>query len=182
MTARSTAIYAAALACMLAGCSQDGTLSTSLNTGSVNPQATAQSKSTDALCLTLASQIEALNTEGVSDKVSKAANKKYKLKPTDLTKADELNKANTEFQTKCSSYPPRTPTTTAAVEPVTTEAVAAKTTTGTTPATATAKAKPPVPSQKPMAAALAPQETTQAANASATPSADMPPATPLQTP
>lgn len=177
MTARSTAIYTAALACMLAGCSQDGTLSTSLNTGSVNPQATAQSKSTDALCLTLASQIEALNTEGVSDKVSKAANKKYKLKPTDLTKADELNKANTEFQTKCSSYPPRTPTTTAAVEPVTTEAVAAK-----TPATATAKAKPPVPSQKPVAAAMAPQETTQAANAGATPSADLPPATPLQTP
>ena len=66
-----------------------------------------QAKSQEALCLTLASQIEALNTEGVSDKVSKAAAKKYKLKATDLTKADELNKANTEFQGKCSSYPPR---------------------------------------------------------------------------
>ena len=82
-----------------------------LNTGSVNPQTAAgtQSKSQEALCLTLASQIEALNTEGVSDKVSKAAAKKYKLKATDLTKADELNKANTEFQGKCSSYPPRLP-------------------------------------------------------------------------
>jgi hypothetical protein len=173
MTARSTAIYAAALAAMLAGCSQDGSL-TALSTGSVDPKiaAAAPNKSTDALCLTLASQIEALNTEGVSDKVSKAAAKKYKLKPTDLSKADELNKANTEFQTKCSSYPPRAPTTTAAIEPVTTEAIGAK-----TPA---AKAKPPVPSQKPMAAALAPQDTAKASNATTTTTtttttADLPP-------
>ena len=49
--------------------------------------------------------------------MSKAAAKKYKLKSTDLTKADELNKANTEFQGKCSSYPPRVAAT-APVEPV----------------------------------------------------------------
>ena len=119
MTARSNIIYAATMACALAGCANDGSLSTGLNTGSVNPQTAAtQSKSQEALCLTLASQIEALNTEGVPDKVSKAAAKKYKLKSTDLTKADELNKANTEFQGKCSSYPPRVAAT-APVEPVT---------------------------------------------------------------
>ncbi len=55
----------------------------------------------------------------MSDKVSKAAAKKYKLKATDLSKADELNKANTEFQGKCSSYPPRVAAT-APIEPVTT--------------------------------------------------------------
>ena len=66
MTARSNAIYATALACMLAGCAQDGSLSTGLNTGSVNPQAATQTaKSTDALCLTLASQIEALKEDQV---------------------------------------------------------------------------------------------------------------------
>ena len=160
MTARSTIISAAAMACMLAGCANDGSLSTGLNTGSVNPQTAAgtQSKSQEALCLTLASQIEALNTEGVPDKVSKAAAKKYKLKATDLTKADELNKANTEFQGKCSSYPPRV----AAAVPAESKdtAAAAK----ETPKVATAKVKPPVPPQKPVAAAMATQETTQASS------------------
>lgn len=154
MTARSNAIYAATIACMLAGCAQDGSLSTGLNTGSVNPQtATTQAtKSQEALCLTLTSQIEALNTEGTSDKVAKAAAKKYKLKASDLTKADELNKANTEFQAKCSSYPPRVAAT--AIDPAATAA--------TPPKTAAAKVKPPVPPQKPVAAAMATQETTQA--------------------
>jgi hypothetical protein len=159
MTARSTIISAAAMACMLAGCANDGSLSTGLNTGSVNPQtaAGAQSKSQEALCLTLASQIEALNTEGVPDKVSKAAAKKYKLKAADLTKADELNKANTEFQGKCSSYPPRVA---AAVPAEAKDTAAAK----ETPKVAAAKAKPPVPPQKPVAAAMATQETTQASS------------------
>jgi hypothetical protein len=167
MTARSTAISAAALAFLFAGCAQDGSLSTGLNTGSVSPQAAAQAKSTEALCLTLASQIEALNTDGVSDKVAKAAAKKYKLKPADLTKADELNKANTEFQSKCSSYPPKIPTTTAAAEP------AADSTLTKTAAAPAAKAKPPVPSQKPVAASLAPQDTAQSTSAPA-PAADAP--------
>jgi len=162
MTARSNIIYAATIACALAGCANDGSLSTGLNTGSVNPQATTTtaSKSQEALCLTLASQIEALNTEGVPDKVSKAAAKKYKLKATDLTKADELNKANTEFQGKCSSYPPRVAAT-APVEPVAAikEASAKEAT-----KTAAAKAKPPVPAQKSVASAAAPQETTQASS------------------
>jgi len=121
MTARSNALYAAALACMLAGCANDGSLSSAFNTGSIDPQKQAANeqaeKSKQALCNTLVSQIEALNTEGVNDKVAKAAAKKYKLKATDLTKADELNKANVEFQSKCSSYPPRVAAT-APVDPV----------------------------------------------------------------
>ncbi len=161
MTARSNIIYAATIACALAGCANDGSLSTGLNTGSVNPQTAATaSKSQEALCLTLASQIEALNTEGVPDKVSKAAAKKYKLKSTDLTKADELNKANTEFQGKCSSYPPRVAAT-APVEPV----AAAKDAAGKEATkTAAAKTKPPVPAQKSVASATPPQETTQASS------------------
>ena len=164
MTARSNALYAAALACMLAGCANDGSLSSSaFNTGTIDPQKQAANeqaeKSKQALCNTLVSQIEALNTEGVNDKVSKAAAKKYKLKATDLTKADELNKANVEFQSKCSSYPPRVAAT-APVDPVTkTEEMAAA-----AKASKTAAAKPPVPPQKPVASALA-QDTTQTANA-----------------
>lgn len=155
MTARSNAIYATALACLLAGCA-DGSLSSAFNTGSIDPQqqAAAESaeKSKQALCNTLMSQIDALNQDGTSDKVSKAAAKKYKLKATDLTKADELNKANTEFQTKCSSYPPRVASTAPA------EAMTPGSTAATKTAAAT-KSKPPVPAQKPVAAAMAPQET-----------------------
>ncbi|MDH4981649.1 hypothetical protein [Hyphomicrobium sp. D-2] len=134
--ARSTALVATALACLLSGCA-DGSLGSGFTTGSINPanetkQAEARSK--EALCLTLTSQIEALNSEGISEKVSKAAAKKYKLKSGDLAKADELNKANTEFQAKCSSYPPRN---VAEIEP---KADAA--------ATTKAAATPPLPTQK----------------------------------
>lgn len=134
MMARSTALVATALACLLSGCA-DGSLGSGFTTGSINPanetkQAEARSK--EALCLTLTSQIDALNSEGISEKVSKAAAKKYKLKSADLAKADELNKANTEFQAKCSSYPPRN---VAEMEPKA----------GTT---AKAAATPPLPTQK----------------------------------
>ena len=164
MTARSNAIYATALVILLAGCA-DGSLSSAFNTGSIDPQKQAAAdqadKSKQALCNTLVSQIDALNQEGISDKVAKAAAKKYKLKSTDITKADELNRANNEFQTKCSSYPPHVAVT-APIEPVTTAAA-----TPTTPTKTAAKSKPPVPTQKPVAAAMAPQEspTTEAANA-----------------
>jgi len=164
MTARSNAIFAtAAFGCLLlAGCAE-GSLGSAFNTGSIDPQKQAAAeqaeKSKQALCATLVSQIEALNNEGVSDKVAKAAAKKYKLKSGDLAKADELNKANTEFQSKCSSYPPRIAST-APVDPVTTGSVAAAGTAKTATAT---KAKPPVPTQKPVAAAMAPQETTASA-------------------
>jgi hypothetical protein len=172
MTARSNAIYATALCCLLAGCA-DGSLNSAFNTGSIDPQKQAAAEQADksklALCNTLMSQIDALNQEGVSDKVSKAAAKKYKLKSTDISKADELNKANTEFQGKCTSYPPRVATT-APIEAVTTAAVTtgsgstgSGTTASATPTKTAAKTKPPVPAQKPVAAALAPQETTASA-------------------
>ncbi|MEI9902205.1 MAG: hypothetical protein WDN31_21365 [Hyphomicrobium sp.] len=164
MTARSNAIYAAAaLACLLGGCA-DGSLGSAFNTGSIDPQKQAANeqaeKSKQALCNTLISQIDALNNEGTSDKVAKAAAKKYKLKATDLSKADELNKANAEFQGKCSDFPPRVAAT-APIEPVTTAtAPAAASTTPATKTAATAKAKPATPTPKPVAAAaMAPQET-----------------------
>jgi hypothetical protein len=144
MKARSAPTAAFVIALMAAGCSNDGTLTGGgLNTSSID-----QTAKSDPACLTLAAQIEALNRDGTVDKVSKAAAKKYKLKTEDLAKADELNKANTEFQTKCSAYPPRpvvatTTTTTPAPAPKEKKVAAAR------------KTAPPVPSAKPPAATAA---------------------------
>lgn len=61
----------------------------------------------DPVCSQLASQIEALRAEGVSMKVENAAAKKYKMKPADLSKAAQLNKANEDFQARCATVPVR---------------------------------------------------------------------------
>jgi hypothetical protein len=152
--AKWTAVLAAVL---VAGCAQDGTLN-GLNTGAINPPG-AQTASNQALCHTLASQIAALNKDGIADKVSKAASKKYKMKSADLAKADELNKAHSEFQAKCSSYPP--PATIAATTP----GAAGSDSTATEQSAVKSKVvkrNPPVPSQKPVTAAMAPQPSTTA--------------------
>jgi hypothetical protein len=155
-------IAVVALSLMVAGCAGDGTssfLPGSMTTGSVDQSAaTPVASKSNPTCLTLASQIDALNKEGIPDKVSKAAAKKYKLKGTDITKADELNKANNEFQAKCSDYPPA-PTVAAVIPP---EKPAATAATATKPAKV-AKAKPPVPAQKPVAQAIAPENTSAGA-------------------
>lgn len=97
--ARSTA--ALVLAASLAGCAADGTLTGDLATSSVNPQQ-AQA---DPVCPALVQHIEELRREGIADKIEKAANKKYKMTNADLVKADQLNKANGDFQAKCAPKP-----------------------------------------------------------------------------
>ena len=95
---------------MLAGCAMeggDGLFTTGSLTGSANQ--VAESKA-DPVCVTLASRIETLRKEGVQDKIEKAAAKRYKMTQADLGKADQLNKANAEFQARCSTVTPR-PTT-----------------------------------------------------------------------
>lgn len=87
----------------LSGCAADGTLSTDLSTSSVNGQ--AQQATTDPTCAPLVSYIDELRREGIAEKIEKAANKKYKMTTADLVKADQLNKANTEFQAKCAPRP-----------------------------------------------------------------------------
>jgi hypothetical protein len=137
------------VAALVAGCAPDGTLSTGLNTSSINQEGTAQVAKGDPACVSLASQIDALNQEGVAEKVSQAAAKKYKMKATDLTKADALNKAHAELQAKCSSYPPSA----TVAQPAAPAEAAPK---------VAAKSKPPVPSPKPVAAAMAPQPAPEA--------------------
>ncbi len=137
------AATAIVLAILAAGCAPDGTLAT-LNTSSITPAEETAAMKADPACVTLASQIDALNEERIPEKLAKAAKKKYKMKAADIAKADALNKAHSEFQTKCSSYPPA---------PIVAEAEA--------PAKVAAKPKPPVPAPKPVAAAMVPQSQTQ---------------------
>ncbi len=92
----------------LAGCSGGmdlfgGSSSSDVTTSSLSPATQAQK--VDPACGNLALEIDTLRREGVADKVDRAATKKYKMTPTDLTKASQLNRANGEFQAKCSTLP-----------------------------------------------------------------------------
>jgi hypothetical protein len=107
LTRRLLPVLAAAL---VAGCAADGTLDTGVTTSSVNTSQAAA----DPVCTQLVSHIETLRRDGIADKIEKAANKKYKMTTADLTKADQLNKANAEFQSKCTPKPLQ-----ASVQPVT---------------------------------------------------------------
>lgn len=99
-------------AVLLAGCSSDGSLlGNQLTTGSV------PAPKIDPVCVSLTAQIDGLMKEGVAEKVEKAAAKKYRMKPADFAKADELNKANAEFQNRCAINPTVPTETTAAAAP-----------------------------------------------------------------
>ncbi|MBX9589110.1 MAG: hypothetical protein K2X43_07390 [Hyphomonadaceae bacterium] len=92
---------------VLAGCSGEGT--DGIFTGSLanNTQtASAPEAKVDPVCVSLVSRIDALRREGVGDKIEKAAAKRYKMTQTDLGKADQLTKANAEFQQRCSTIAP----------------------------------------------------------------------------
>jgi hypothetical protein len=94
----------AASGLVVTGCAGDGS-GNIFSTGSVGTSGTtaaAESK-IDPACTTLSAQIDTLRKEGVADKVAQAAVKKYKMTTADLAKADQLNKANADFQAKCSS-------------------------------------------------------------------------------
>ena len=100
---------------VLAGCAEGG--DNIFTTGSLSGQPTAETKA-DPACVTLAARIDALRKEGIPDKIEKAAARRYKMTQADLGKADQLTKANAEFQGRCSTVPPKT-TTTAETPPAT---------------------------------------------------------------
>lgn len=89
----------AAIAALAAGCAS---ISDSLTTASIPEQ-----PKVDPACVTLTAQIDALRKDGVQEKIEKAAAKKYKMTALDLAKADQLNKANADFQARCSTLAPR---------------------------------------------------------------------------
>jgi hypothetical protein len=101
-------------ATLLGGCSGGiGDMFGGNSAGLATTASIPEAAKVDPACATLVSQIDGLKNEGVADKVANAAAKKYKMSPADLSKADQLNKANGEFQAKCSVGPK--PSQTAAV-------------------------------------------------------------------
>ena len=131
---------AAALA--LGACANDGAL---LGTGAT--AALPERPKVDPACAPLAAKIDDLRRDGVAERVEQAAAGKgttVSVKRDSLAKVAELNKANAEFQQKCSAYSPAP----GAAKPATV-------TQGTQPAAATktAAAAPPKAPAKPKAAA-----------------------------
>ncbi len=116
---RAASLAGLATVIMLAGCASENGNSI-FTTGSLgsneNAVAAAPEPRVDPACVSLAARIEGLRKEGVAEKIEKAAAKKYKMTAADLNKAAQLNRANAEFQTKCSTL-----TTTAAAAPAATE-------------------------------------------------------------
>jgi hypothetical protein len=111
----------------LAGCAGDGS-DNMFTTGALGTQQTAAAPEpkVDPMCVTLVSRIEGLRKEGVADKIEKASIKKYKMTRADLIKADQLTKANAEFQLRCSTIMPKPATAQVSSTPVATATAAAK--------------------------------------------------------
>jgi hypothetical protein len=81
----------------LVGCSSFSDTET-ITTGALPTPAPVK---VDPACNGLSAQITLLRQEGIGDKISNAAAKKYKMTPDDLAKADQLTKLNADFQAKC---------------------------------------------------------------------------------
>jgi hypothetical protein len=111
--AAAKALALAGVAVTLAGCAGDG--DNIFTTGALGTSAEAK---LDPMCVTLASRIEALRKEGIAEKIEKAAAKKYKMTQSDLNKADQLTKANADFQLRCSTIMPKSAASDPAPEPV----------------------------------------------------------------
>ncbi|MET0569199.1 MAG: hypothetical protein ABWZ74_08990 [Hyphomicrobiaceae bacterium] len=110
LTRATSLAIAASFGLVLAGCANDvGSMFGATTTTASIPER----PKVDPACVTLTSQIDTLRKEGIADRVEKAAVKKYKMTPADLTKAAQLNRANAEFKDKCSA----TSVTTALVAP-----------------------------------------------------------------
>ena len=97
---------------VLAGCAGDGSDGGLFTTGALGEQKSAavEPVKVDPACIALTSRIEGLRRDGIADKIEKAAAKKYKMTQADINKADQLTKANAEFQARCSQLSPK-PTT-----------------------------------------------------------------------
>lgn len=154
---RSRIALVAAVSILSAGCASEGNLlGSSLTTSSVAPVADATKTAAprvDPACVALTARIDGLRKEGFVQGVEKASAGKSSsvtVKRASLAKMTELEKANAEFQAKCSTLVP--PQQTAAVtagtpaagiaKPVANTAAAAVAPVAAAPAAKTAPAKP----------------------------------------
>lgn len=111
----SVALIVAALSAgALAGCSSGGSiLPASLTTQSIGttpttPQQIAAVPKVDPACYSLAQRIDMLRKDGITERLEKASAGKstsVSVKRASLAQAAELDKANAEFQARCSTLP-----------------------------------------------------------------------------
>jgi len=110
------------LALNLAGCASDGSLQ--LTTGSIDQQNKTAAKSVDPACTALTARIADLRKEGTPDRIAKVAAGKTKtaqVKREALARMTELDKANKDFQQKCSTIATPAPAKPASTAKVTTD-------------------------------------------------------------
>ncbi len=127
-----------AAAASLAGCAADGGLD--LMTGSIGDPSTqavvAKAPAIDPACIELTAKIDQLRKEGTPDRLAKVAEGKSKtasVKRDALARMSELDKANQEFQAKCSTLG-ATPAQSAAAPATTAQQVASAAQTAATAA------------------------------------------------
>lgn len=91
---------------LLGGCASEGGSLFGGETASVAPP----TPRVDPTCVALNSKIDALRREGVTERMQQASTGKsatVNVKRESLAKAAELDKANAEFQAKCSTIAPK---------------------------------------------------------------------------
>jgi hypothetical protein len=143
-------------ALLLAGCSSTNGLfggssltTQSISTSPTNAQTIAAAPKVDPACYTIAQRIETLRKDGLTERLEKASAGKsstVSVKRTSLAQAAELDKANAEFQAKCSAFGPR-PVQAAQVAPVATGPNSSQVVSATAPRTTGAAIAPPVVQQ-----------------------------------
>lgn len=110
---------------LLAACSSDGSGLLSASTSSISTSSTtqtAQAAKADPACVALSQRIDTLRKEGVIDRAEKASVGKtttVAVKRASLAQIAELDKANAEFQARCSTLGVKPVQTQAQVVPVT---------------------------------------------------------------
>lgn len=136
----------AAAICSLGACADNGSLlGSSLTTSSVDAGAAAktaaQTPKIDPACIQLTARIDTLRKDGITERVEKASTGKsatVSVKRASLAQMAELDKANAEFQARCSTIGSTASLAPAATAPAT----AAPQTAAVAPVQATPPAKP----------------------------------------
>jgi hypothetical protein len=121
-------VFAAGGTLLLAGCSSSGGLfsgnpltTQSISTSAGSTPAVAAAPKVDPACYSIAQRIETLRKDGLTERLEKAAAGKsstVSVKRASLAQAAELDKANAEFQAKCSAFGARPMQSAAQVAPV----------------------------------------------------------------
>jgi len=100
----------------LGGCSSTGNpfgdLLTTQSLPAQTPTTVAQAPKADPACYSLQQRIDTLRKDGVTERIEKASVGKTStvaVKRASLAQAAELDKANAEFQARCSTLGPRPP-------------------------------------------------------------------------